>query len=407
MKTALSLSVTCFVLILLVNTSAIAAKPLKVFILAGQSNMEGHAMIRTFDYIGDDPLTAPMLKEMRDADGNPRVCKDVWISYLTGNRRNSGEGFGQLTAGYGSRRDPTSSGEKIGPEFTFGIYLQKALDQPILLIKTAWGGKSLHTNFRPPSAGPYIPTEDDIKKERYATDEKKQALVEATGLNYRLMVDHVHRVLKDIKRVYPGYDEKSGYEIAGFVWFQGFNDMVGRNVYPDVPKDHPTPRFNNYTIWMADFIRDVRKDFDAPNMPFVIGVMGVGGLNSNQGAKDFRFSQSATADLPEFKGNVVAVPTAPYWDEALAALDEKNGKVRQMNYFLRTEHKDHANADGTMSDKEKQAYIERFRAELFSAEETALEIRGKSNAGYHYLGSAKTMGQIGKAFAEAMTKLQK
>lgn len=35
------------------------AKPLKVFILAGQSNMEGHAAISTFDYIGKDPLTAP------------------------------------------------------------------------------------------------------------------------------------------------------------------------------------------------------------------------------------------------------------------------------------------------------------------------------------------------------------
>ena len=50
-------------------SSAMAAgKPLKVFILAGQSNMEGHAHIRTFDYIGDDPATAPMLQEMRGPD---------------------------------------------------------------------------------------------------------------------------------------------------------------------------------------------------------------------------------------------------------------------------------------------------------------------------------------------------
>ena len=56
-----------------VATSA-DAKPLKVFILAGQSNMEGHAAISTFDYIGKDPLTAPLLKEMRNPDGTPRVC---------------------------------------------------------------------------------------------------------------------------------------------------------------------------------------------------------------------------------------------------------------------------------------------------------------------------------------------
>jgi len=58
------------------------AKPLKVFILAGQSNMEGPANISTFDYIGDDPATAPMLKMMRGADGKPAVCDGAWISYL-------------------------------------------------------------------------------------------------------------------------------------------------------------------------------------------------------------------------------------------------------------------------------------------------------------------------------------
>ena len=140
-----------------------AGKPLKVYILAGQSNMEGQARIETFDYIGDDPATAPMLKEMRGPDGKPRVCERVWISYLTGSpdRNMLGEGFGKLTAGYGSRSNPTEDGGKIGPEFTFGIAMEKADDGPILIIKTAWGGKSLNTDFRPPSAGPYVLPEND------------------------------------------------------------------------------------------------------------------------------------------------------------------------------------------------------------------------------------------------------
>ncbi len=75
------------------------AKPLKVFILAGQSNMEGHAKVETFDYIGDDPATAPLLKQMRDADGKPRVCDGAWISYFTGCGDANGEGLGKLTAG--------------------------------------------------------------------------------------------------------------------------------------------------------------------------------------------------------------------------------------------------------------------------------------------------------------------
>ena len=132
------------------------AETVKVFILAGQSNMEGHAKISSFDHLGMDPKTAPILEEMRADDGTPRVCENVWISFLTGSRKGDGEGFGRLTAGYGARRNPAEAGDKIGPEFTFGITMEKASDGPILIIKTAWGGKSLHYNFRPPSAGPYV-----------------------------------------------------------------------------------------------------------------------------------------------------------------------------------------------------------------------------------------------------------
>ena len=48
-------------------------KPLKVYILAGQSNMEGQAKVETFDYTGDDP-TAPMLKEVAAS----LVTTDKW-----------------------------------------------------------------------------------------------------------------------------------------------------------------------------------------------------------------------------------------------------------------------------------------------------------------------------------------
>jgi hypothetical protein len=95
-----------------------AGKPLKVYILAGQSNMEGQAKIETFDYISDDPATATLLKEMRGPDGKPRVCERVWISYLTGSpdKGTLGEGFGKLTAGYGSRSNPAEDGGKMTRE---------------------------------------------------------------------------------------------------------------------------------------------------------------------------------------------------------------------------------------------------------------------------------------------------
>ena len=95
----------------------VEAKPLKVFVLAGQSNMNGHAKISSFDHLGMDPKTAPILKEMRADDGTPRVCEKVWISYFRGPEE-GGEGFGKLTAGYGARTIPSKDGGKIGPEFT-------------------------------------------------------------------------------------------------------------------------------------------------------------------------------------------------------------------------------------------------------------------------------------------------
>lgn len=325
------------------------AKPLKVFILAGQSNMEGHASVRTFDYIGKDSATAPILKEMRNPDGTPRVCDQVWMSYLTGPYDGSanGEGLGKLTAGFGARGDnPTKDGGKIGPEFTFGIYMEKGLNEPILIIKTAWGGRSLNTEFRPPSAGPYrlpkaIQAEWDkhpqgahgIPKleDRRAWQEKKDA---ASGVFYRMMVEHVKRVLEDPKRVCPAYDPKEGYELAGFVWLQGFNDLVDGTTYPGPDKPG---RFDLYSDLLAMFIRDVRKDLSAPRMPFVIGVLGVGGEGENE---VFRKAMAAPAVLPEFQGNVIAVETAPFWDHDIAAAEPKQGKYNSIVGTARTLKKD-------------------------------------------------------------------
>ena len=306
------------------SLGAAESKPLKVYILAGQSNMEGHARVVTFDYIGEDPATAPLLEAMRGPDGKPRVCDNVWISYFTG-WQTLGEGFGKLTAGYGARSNPAEDGGKIGPEFTFGLTMGKATIDPILIIKTAWGGKSLNTDFRSPSAGPY--QLNAFQKEHYAergTDIEKWKAdkAEATGKYYRLMIDHVKKVLADPKRVCPAYDPKQGYDIAGFVWFQGWNDMVDGHTYPD--RNEPGG-YAVYSELMAQFIRDVRRDLSAPKMPFVIGVIGVEGDKAKGGIANLRPAMGAPAKMPEFKGNVAAVETAPYWDHDMAALQSKKG----------------------------------------------------------------------------------
>ncbi len=71
-----------------------------------------------------------------------------------------------------------------------------------------------------------------------------------------------------------------------------------------------------------------------------------------------------------------------------------------MAYLLKTKNKNQANKDGKMTDAEKRAYLKKFEAELISPKEVTLRQRGASNAGYHYLGCAKTFAVMGKAFAE-------
>jgi len=102
LRTMLAISL----LVLWCSNVPAADQPLKVYILAGQSNMVGAGAVNTFDYIGDDPETAPMLKQMRGADGNPYVCERVWVSSSTGKmNQEAHEYVGRLCVGLGPRSD--------------------------------------------------------------------------------------------------------------------------------------------------------------------------------------------------------------------------------------------------------------------------------------------------------------
>jgi alpha-galactosidase len=215
------------------------------------------------------------------------------------------------------------------------------------------------------------------------------------------MIEQVQKVMKDIKHVYPDYQEGQGVELAGFIWLQGWNDMVDNQTYPPTDKANP---YDKYSEWLADLIRDVRKDLSAPTMPFVIGVMGVGGLRDTP--SPFREAMAAPASLPEFKGNVVAIQMAPFWDAKLAEIEGKRGRVQQMKWMIDAKDKHGPNVDGTMTPEEKQAYMKEFTAKTYTPEDEALWKRGASNAGYHYLGCAKTFAQAGEAFADAVLQLQ-
>lgn len=376
-----------------------AATPLRVFILAGQSNMQGHVNLSTIDSMADDQKTAPILKEMRNADGTLRVCRNVWISSIGCAGDDTTEQKGQLTAGFGA------SASEIGPEYTFGIYMEKKLKEPILIIKTSWGGKDLHTDFRPPSAGPFVWSDFELnaRKSRGEDIEKDRAdKIKATGVYYRLMIEHVRKVLANIKRTVLGYDPKQGFELIGFVWFQGFNDLVSTWTYD---KGGSPGGYDMYSWLLEDFIRDVRKDLKAPKMPFIIGVMGIGGRKEDEKPcrqKYFRQAEAAPALLPEFKGNVIAVQTAPYWNDDLEKLRTRLEALwPKMDAQAAEERKKNPKMTGT----EVEAIKNQVMAENFTPEELK-QLKGISNAAYHYLGAARIMAPIGKAFADALANVK-
>lgn len=373
------------------------AKPLKVYILAGQSNMEGHAHVDTIPAIGDDPETAPLLDLIRDKDGKDRVADHVWISYLTAKKGERVVEEGKLTTGFGA----VMKGPKIGPELTFGLTLEQHIDNPILLIKTAWGGTSLFKEWRSPSAGPIELTEQQVEAGKAKGADLDEMLAKArngTGALYQFMIVHVKDVLANIKRIYPEYDPDEGYEIAGFVWFQGWNDKVNSGAYPN--RDTPGG-YDLYSELLADFIRDVRKDLNTPYMPFVIGVLGQGGPIDIDNPKDknepknyyFRLAQAAPAEMPEFKGNVKAVLTEQYWDKELGDVGDRLEKVKA---YKKTLSRDNLSSD------QIRAKEDEYRKTLVSDEELEKFNRGASNFAFHYYGSAKMITQFGKAFAEAL-----
>ncbi|MBL9133042.1 MAG: hypothetical protein JNG86_17665, partial [Verrucomicrobiaceae bacterium] len=356
-------------LALLLFAASLQAAPLKVFILAGQSNMQGHAKISTFEHIGMDPATKPMLEAMTGADGKPKVCERVWISSIGCAGDDTTEQTGKLTAGFGATK------EKIGPEFTFGLTMEKLTNGPILLIKTSWGGKSLNTDFRPPSAGPYIFNDTQLaqfEKQGKDIEKIKAEKIAATGVYYRLMLEHVKKVLSDLKRVVPGYNASQGYELAGFAWLQGWNDMVDSGTYPNRDK---SGGYDAYSAAMTHFIRDVRKDLGTPKLPFVIGVMGVGGPTSEYGPNEqrykathehFRDAMAAPAELPEFKGNVVAFRTEQYWDRELKLARAKESEIKEQAKRQK------------LKPAEEKALLEKMRAESLTERERLILDKGVS-----------------------------
>lgn len=257
-----------------------AAAPVKVFILAGQSNMEGQAVVEgggrdynegrgTLVQLMRDPAKAPMFAHLRDDQGRWIVREDVWVRY---ERERGPLLAGPLGLGfsvYGDQRH-------FGAELQFGHVIGDFLTNRVLLIKTAWGGKSLFKDFRPPSSGGVV------------------------GPYYTKMIAQVQEALAKLKTDFPAYDG-GGHELAGFVWWHGWNDGC-----------EPKTAVPEYEQNLVNLINDVRKELHAPGLPVVVGELTGPWVEAPGSWDTLRRAQAAAAAHPAFAGNVVFVPTRDF-----------------------------------------------------------------------------------------------
>jgi hypothetical protein len=275
-----------------VLADAPAKGPWRVFILSGQSNMQGKGSIKHLEQLLADEKTAATYKHLRTG-GKWTEREDVLIRFTDGGARDQ---KGKLTVGYGS---PTN---RFGPELQFGHVMGDHLKQCVLLIKVAWGGRSLRFDVRPPSSGKGDFDPEWLKKiaqrKKFPGDPG-----ELIGSDYRLLVRLVHETLANLKAHFPEYDG-AGFELSGFVWFQGWNDMLDG------------ARHKEYGPNLANLLRDLRRDLGAPQLPMIVGELGNDGpedqINPRWRAKhmSFRRQQESVSKMPEFKTTVRYVKTS-------------------------------------------------------------------------------------------------
>ncbi len=211
-----------------------------------------------------------------DENGDWTVCKDVtyWETRVSKGEIGSG---GPLTV--------TSNGKFIGPEVPFGYVMGAFHEEPVLLIESSIGNRALSFDFRPPSSG-----KTEAEKEN-----------KFCGLEYELMIKGVHKTLKNIDKIVPNYSGQ-GYEIVGFVWFQGHKDK-GKTK-------------EEYEQHLVNIIKDLRKEFNVPKMKAVIATVAFGGDKMTPEYVEIAKAQLAVGDPkqhPEFSGDVASVDTRGYW----------------------------------------------------------------------------------------------
>ena len=349
------------------TSTGTGTKPVRVFILSGQSNMVGFGRVTGTEADTLQTLTGTELKfpNLVTSTGAWTVRNDVMYRGVI-----SALGNGPLDPGFGADTD------SFGPELGFGHVVGWSHDEPVLIIKTSIGNRALGWDFLPPGSVPYtygttvypgygdyddypvggtppatgawyagkqyddsFLDEEDMGPKAWASgiayvsgcyvknvgktyvskSAHSSAAASAPGVGASwttywtlYSVTNVVDILDNFATQYPQWATR-GFEIAGFGWFQGWNDGQSTT----------TAWATRYEQNLARLIRQLRIYYNArypgkikARAPFVVVTCGFDGFAAAGNRLTIVNAQLAVGNplmYPEFAGNVKSMEGRGYW----------------------------------------------------------------------------------------------
>ncbi|MFZ9935959.1 MAG: sialate O-acetylesterase [Luteolibacter sp.] len=233
------------------------SKPVQVFIIMGQSNTLEMGKVTDelkdkYPFLADDAGKWTTRQDVRNVSvmqkrGNMGVYRNDWLAI---------------------------SGNKIGIEIGIGHHLGNAIDAPVMVLKSSIGNRSLGWDLLPPGSERYdfdLREKDGSTKtytfagykdspDKWEKGAEKPAGIEwYAGKQYDDDVGNAKKILAELDKYYPG---AKGYEVAGFLWWQGDKDRYN--------PAHAAMYEKN----LVNLIKALRKDFNAPKAAFVTASLG-------------------------------------------------------------------------------------------------------------------------------------
>lgn len=302
-------------------------KPVQVYILMGQSNMLGFGRIEGGKKGPEGSLVNAVKGKglypyLIDDEGNWTERKDV--RYV----RVMGSGTKGTKLLYNEWL--TIKKSNIGPEIGIGHSVGEATKAPVLILKSCIGNRALGWDLLPPGSEGFEFT--DAKGITWVHPGYKgspQKWIKGTnpnpikwyaGMQYDGDIARAKAVLDDIGNYYPGAE---GYEVAGFFWWQGDRDS------------RSAAHSSRYEHNLVQLIRQLRKDFNAPDANFVCASLGQTKKGSLDGGGKILDAMLAvdgnSGKYPEFSGNVAAVYTHPLSKGGSSGAHYNNNAETYMN----------------------------------------------------------------------------